>query len=110
MPLRCQVGPVWHVSNKPAPCQETCQAFSLQPIQVRHPHVYDQSAICKKRGNTHNHNQSAATHCEKKQGQNEITSIYMIQVRRKETNLLVRNVLYASNTQDRPPFCKVFGV
>ena len=40
------------ISNKPAPCQETCQAFSLQPIQVRHPHVYDQSAICKRKAGT----------------------------------------------------------
>ena len=42
--------------------------------------------------------------------QNQITSIYMIQVRRKETNLLVQNVLYANNTQDRPPFCRVVEV
>ena len=102
MPLRCQVGPVWHVSNKPAPCQEKCQAFSLQPIQVRHPHVYDQSAICQKRGNTHNHHHKAATHCEKSKVKNQTTSIYMIQVRRKETNLLAQNAS-CENNQTKPP-------
>ena len=85
-------------------------ALSLQPIQVRHPHVYDQSAICKKEEILITIITELQHTVKKNQVQNEITSIYMIQVRRKETNLLVRNVLYASNTQDRPPFCKVVGV
>ena len=42
------------------------RSLSLQPIQVRHPNVYDQSAICQKRGNTHNHHDKAAAQCEKK--------------------------------------------
>ena len=104
MPLRCQVGPVWHVSNKPALCQETCQLYLSNPFRCGLP----MSMI--NRQNTHNHHHRAATHCEKNQVENEITNIYMMQVRRKETNLLVRNVLYASNTQDRPLFCKVVGV
>ena len=107
MPLRCQLRPVWHVSHKPAPCQEICQASSLQPIQVRHSHVYYQPAICHKRGNTHNHHIKAATHCVKNKVQNQITSIFMIQVRRKETNLLVQNESCANNTQDRSPFSRV---
>ena len=50
--LRCQVGPLRHVSHKPASNQETCQPLTLQAVKVRHTHVDDDSTFCKKKEGT----------------------------------------------------------